>query len=202
MKVINLKPNGVGRYDDVSPFIVAAQTLDLKIMLPAVNGEFYLITEINGNKVKKLVQSDGVINLDGLSAGELRAEVKHFLKGELIKTYKIEPLLLKDVDGKFSAEPEVLALRREFGGLKETFIADRKAAEERAKSFELKAAEYEAEVKRMQSTIHALMLFAYADYCKNVYLGGESAEGFCKEFGFELTADEKKILCEVNKNEN
>lgn len=124
MKIINLKSNGVGRYEDVSPFIIADKTLNLKFNLPAVNGEFYLITEINGVKVKRVISSDGNISLDGLSAGELRAEVKHYLKGELIKAYRIEPLLLKDIDGSLSAEPEIIALRRELNALKETYIRE------------------------------------------------------------------------------
>lgn len=124
MKNITLKPNGVGRYDDVSPFIIADKALNLKINLPAVNGEFYLITEINGNKVKQLIQPDGEVRLDGLSAGELRAEIKHYLKGELIKAYKIEPLLLKEADGSLSAEPEIVALWRELNAVKEAYARE------------------------------------------------------------------------------
>ena len=41
MKTIKLKCTGVGRYDDVSPFIITDNKLSLHIELPTLNGEFY-----------------------------------------------------------------------------------------------------------------------------------------------------------------
>lgn len=198
MKTINLKPNGAGRYDDVSPFIITDNNLRLKVNLPALNGDFYLITEINDKTEKRLIAANGELCLDGLTAGELRAEVKHYLKGELIKTYHIEPLLLKEVDGSLSAEPEIKALWKEIAEIKKARADDQEATKEREESYKSKLEEYENKVKKLQPTVNALLLFAYTDYRKNVYLGGESVDGFCKEFGLELTEEEKKILEEVN----
>ena len=48
MRLIKLKSNGLGRYDDVSPFLVTDNKLEIKVELPGFNGEFYLITENNG----------------------------------------------------------------------------------------------------------------------------------------------------------
>lgn len=40
MRTITIKSKGLGRYDDVSPFLVESETLELKILLPNLNGEF------------------------------------------------------------------------------------------------------------------------------------------------------------------
>ena len=174
----------------------------MKISLPAVNGEFYLVAEINGNKIKRFIPCDGEMYIDGLSAGELRAEVKHYLKSELVKGYKVEPLILKEVDGKLLAEPEIIAMCREIGELKKTIAAERKAVAELKESYKSNIEEHGEQMKKLRTNLFALTAFAYSDYRKNVYLGGENIEGFCKEFGFELTDEEKKILEEINRNED
>ena len=107
MKLITIKSNGLGRYDDVSPFVMTDGKLELKVVLPVSNGEFFFIAENNEVKFKKVLAEDGRVHLDGLTAGELKAEVKHYLKGELIKCYKIEPLILKEVDCNLSGTPEI-----------------------------------------------------------------------------------------------
>ncbi|MDE6667156.1 MAG: hypothetical protein K2K38_02265, partial [Clostridia bacterium] len=74
MKIIKLKPNGVGRYDSVSPFIVTDSRLELQIEFPNFNGEFYLVYEIDDKTDKRLLPRSGQIVLENLSAGELNAE--------------------------------------------------------------------------------------------------------------------------------
>ncbi len=170
MRTIILKPSGVGRYGDVSPFMITDNSLELKVELPNVNGEFYFIAENNGKQYKKLLPRDGAATLDRLVAGELNAEVKHYLKGELIKVYKIEPLLLKEVDGTLSAMPEIAALKAEISALDKSFREYKQAADLR----EL----------RVKNNVTALIKFAFKDYTDNVYLGGGTEEDFIKEFGF------------------
>lgn len=180
MRTINLKPNGVGRYDDVSPFMIADKGLELKIDLPNFNGEFYLVAENNGKAFKMLLSRNGVIALNELTAGELNAEIKHYLKGELIKTYKIEPLLLKEVDGTLSATPEIAELMAEISALDKSFKEYKQTADSR----ELRA----------KNNVIALIKFAFKDYKENVYLGGGTLEDFIKEFGFELSEEELKEI--------
>lgn len=118
MRTITIKSMRLGRYNDVSPFLVESGTIELKILLPNLNGEFFFISEINGkNNGAKLIPLSGAITLDGLEAGELRAEVKHYLRGELIETFKVEPLLLKAVDTTLSATPEIALLTGEIAAL-------------------------------------------------------------------------------------
>ena len=183
MRTIILKPNGVGRYDNVSPFMIADKELELKIDLPNFNGEFYIVAENNGKTFKMLLPRDGVIALDELTAGELNAEVKHYLKGELIKIYKIEPLLLKEVDGTLSVTPEIAELKAIINALDKSFAQYKEEANLR----ELRA----------KNNALALIKFAFKDYKENVYLGGGSLEDFIKEFGFDLSKEEIKELSEV-----
>lgn len=190
MKTITLKPNGVGRYEDASPFIITDNQLQLKIELPAVNGEFYFVGELIGVQIKKHIPADSVLTLVNLVAGELCAEVKHYLKGELIKTYHIEPLLLKEVDCSLTAEPR-------FGELTQRVENLEKAVEE------LKATNKQRYLweKSVDGKLKSLCLFAFTDYLQNVYLDGKDLNEFATRFGFEFSEEEIEILKE-KKNEN
>lgn len=187
MKTIQLKTSGVGRYDDVSPFIVTDNTLHLQIGLPPYNGEFYLVYELNGKVSKRLIPRSGQLILEDLTAGELNAEVKHYLKGELIKTYRVEPLLLKEVEGMLSAIPEMEELRRQINSVETSFTEYKESAAEREKTLV-------EQLERTEKNFMALMRFALKDYQNNVYLNGGTAQSFISEFGFELMEEQIKLI--------
>ncbi len=180
MKTITLKSNGIGRYEDVSPFIITNNALELIVELPNVCGEFFLVFQNNSKTETMLLPRGGMITLKELTAGELCAEIKHYLKGELIKTYKIESLLLKEADGSIVAEPEIAALTRENARLAGLFAEEQERAKKRENS--------------LNKTICALVRFAYTDYCDNVYLGGGTIEEFLSDFGFELTEEQRQEI--------
>lgn len=187
MRTIQLKPNGVGRYDNVSPFIVTDNRLELQITLPNFNGEFYLVYEINGKTYKRLLPRSGQLILEDLTAGEMNAEVKHYLKGETVKTYKIEPLLLKEVDGTLSALPEIEELRRSIGTVERAFNEYKESAEKRINALSAELAE---RLEITEKNVQALRRFAVKDYQNNVYLSGGTEEDFIKEFGFTEKGEE------------
>jgi len=194
MKTIKLKSNGVGRYDDVSPFLVTDNKLEIKAELPNYNGEFYLVTENNGRTEKRLLPRDGTVTLESLTAGELNAVVKHYLKGALIREYKVEPLLLKEVDGNLSALPELAELtdrltelEREYAALSAGFAEYKEAAA--------------AKEKRLKQNVSALVRFAYKDFNTNVFLNGGDMDNFLKEFGFALDGEQIKSLNGGNKDD-
>lgn len=205
MKTISLKVNGVGRYDDVSPLVIADNQLWLNIKLPAVNGEFFLVTECGGKVQKLKLNADGNAVICGIYAGQFNAEVKHYLKGELIKTYKIEPLLVKEADGSISAEPEIAALNRKIFELNEALGKERartEKLEEQAEKLNRCCEEIEVRTKTAEDKIRALCLFAFTDYRENVYLGGGDLDAFACRFGFQFTEKEKEFLKEINRNES
>lgn len=179
MKIINLYTNGLGRYNDVSPFIIADNALTLKIIFPNYNGEFYLIANNNGEITKKLIPVNGIVALDDLHAGILNAEVKHYIQGELIKSYRIEPLLLKEVDGTISALPEIEALKQRLASLEEV-VAESETAAQKARE------ELTERINGAEADIGALTKFAYEDFKENIYLGGGGKEEFTKTYGLEV----------------
>ncbi len=183
MKTIQLYSNGVGRYGDASPFIVTDNKLEISVELPAYNGEFYFAYANNSVGKQCWLDRQKTVTLENLTAGELNAEVKHYLKGELIKVYKVEPLLLKEADGSLSALPEMEEMRLEIASLKQAAVQKAEADKKL----------YEA----LNTKISSLMRFALKDYMNNVFLGGGTAEEFGKEFGFDL-AEVKMKLSEDN----
>lgn len=173
MKTINLKSNGIGWYTDVSPFIIADNKLEIKVGLPNLNGEFFLVAENNGKAFKKTLSRIEPVILEELTAGELQTEVQHYLKGELIKTYQVEPLILKEVNGSLSGTPELVNLQAQITALSNS-VEDLEA--------------------KLNKKLNALIRFAYKDYQNNVYLSGGSFGDFIKEFGFELSEEEIKLI--------
>lgn len=193
MRIITIKSHGLGRYDDVSPFLVESGTLELKINLPNFHGEFFLVTELNGkNGGAKQIPREGTVTLTGLEAGELHAEVKHYLRGELIETYKVEPLLLKAVDTKLSATPEIALLMAEREILREELEAVEKWQE--------KAVDYADEMnKRNHRRDVAFLAFAYAEYQNDLQLNAKSLsfEDFAAVLGYsveEFSPDEIETI--------
>lgn len=107
MKKILLKKYGVGRYDDVSPFIIDG---DLEIAfdgISAVNGDYYAVSSCNGQTTRQRINGNIILSKDFLSAGELNITVVYYLNGTLLKEWVVEPLFLKEISSGLSAEPFV-----------------------------------------------------------------------------------------------
>ena len=194
MRTITIKSRRLGRYDDVSPFLVESGGLELKINLPNLSGEFFFVYEPIGIKDSPVrgklpINGDGKITLSNLAAGELRAEVHHYLRGELIEAYKVEPLLLKAVDTKLSAMPEIAFLTAECATLREKTEETTKEltrANERADEAE----------KRNRARDVAFLSYAWADYRNNLQLNAKnlSLEEFAAVLGYKLTEEEIKQI--------
>ena len=187
MKTITIKSNDIGRYDDVSPFIIESGALELTIELPQKSGEFYFVAELNGKSLgARLISHDGTVALEDLQAGELKAAVKHYLRGELIEAFKIEPLILKAVDKELSAMPEIARLTDEIAALHEQLNALAGTTEER---FAATTEGFKIVDERKHESDTAFVSFAYAVYENSPLLNGKGltfAE-FAKALGFEGT---------------
>lgn len=183
MRTVKLNNIGIGRYDDVSPFIITNGEIQMNIELPSYNGEFYLTAENNGRKFKQKLINGGTVIIDNLTAGELKAEVKHYVKGELVKVYKIETLLIKELDMNLSVSPEITAINERITNLNS-----------RLESLAETISNSGKEQMRLHNHVLGLLKFAYSDYTKNVYLSGGKFADFIKEFGFEITDEEKRII--------
>lgn len=182
MRTITIKSKGLGRYNDVSPFLVENGELKLKIALPNKSGEFFFVCELNGKKCGIYPIFNGEVVLAGLLAGELKAEVKHYLRGELVETYRVEPLLLKSVETKLSATPEIAFLTAECKDLRDKSEAVATEAERQADETE----------KRIRAVELAFLAYAWADYQNNVQLNAKnlSLADFAAALGYRLTEEE------------
>ncbi len=194
MRTIVLKSSGIGRYEDVSPFMITDNKLQIKVELPNYNGEFYFVAESNGAVRKLLLPRNGEITLTGLAAGELNAEVKHYFKGMLIKSYKVEPLLLKEADGTLAAMTEIEALNRRICAVERDFAEFKQAAE-------IKGKEQAERLKNAEENLLALVRFAFKDNTDNPYLSGGTLDKFIKEYGFNLPEEQIKLIKGENSNE-
>lgn len=196
MRSIKLKSNGLGRYDDVSPFLVTDKKLGLKIELPNFCGEFYFVAELNNTTIRKLIPADGRVTLDDLSAGELTAEVKHYMRGELIKTYKVEPLLLKEVDGAVSAIPEIELLTGEIALL----TRETNALRERTEALEKQREEDNDAIEcAVGGLVYALLAYSYAEYENDVQLNarGLSIEELAEVLGLSTKGLSEEEIEEI-----
>ena len=177
MRTITIK-GSLGRFDDGSPFLVESGALELKAILPDVSGEFFLVAELNGKTDKLLIPHSGTVVIRDLEAGELRAEIKHYLRGALIKVYKIEPLLLKEVDGNIAATPELTELTSQIEKLETAFnefIEEKKREDAEARA-------------RIHATDVKLLGFLWADYEKNLFVNSKSLPftDFLSACGFDI----------------
>lgn len=190
MRSITIKSDRVGRYDDVSPFLVERGGLELKIELPEKSGEFYFTFELNGKIGKPIyIPRGGTIVVGELSAGELRAEVKHYLRGTLLEVYKVEPLLLKAVERGLSATPEIAFLTDRIAFLTGKTEDFEKETEELKWSF---TEESEKARKTVRELVLSFLSYAYAEYVFDVQLNARSlsAEEFARALGYELSKEE------------
>lgn len=134
-KRITVKSGRIGRYDDVSPFIIA-EDLRLEFSgLNAINGDYYADVKLNNKERKFKLNCENAVTLERefFGAGELNVSVLYYLRGEKIAEYVIEPLAIKEITSDLTAEPVIAAmteqierLGEENEELKQTFTNENK----------------------------------------------------------------------------
>lgn len=191
MKTVTIKHGCLGRYDDVSPFLVEDGTLALHFVLPRVSGEFYLAVHHhfeNGQSTETIrIPASGDVGLSGLQAGELHAEVKHYLHGELIETFPVESLLIKDVDGAVHVFHEIRLLDEKIEA--QSLEREKRDAETREAFARLSEAQRAQEI--------AFLAFAWTVYRTSFTVNKKnlSLEAFVASFGYgPLTEEETKKI--------
>lgn len=181
MRTIHLKARALGRYDDVSPFLLPAEGLEIQVVLPNERGgELFFVADQYGERNVYRVPQDGVFTLHGLRAGELRAEVRRYLRGVLVEVFRVEPLLISEADGALYASPEIETLtarieeaEKEIYGLQKKLDEEQELRKEQAELF--------------TSRLASLYAFAWRIYSADVFVNtkGLTAEDFLHELGVE-----------------
>lgn len=113
MKTIKLK-YGKGRYTDTCPFVISD---DLEMTLEgidAINAQVVSLVK-NNTYFETFNGMSFTVPRDSLSAGTLDMEVGVYLRGELISTFRVEPLILRDAE--LHAEPFTPAVQAKFDEL-------------------------------------------------------------------------------------
>ena len=151
MKTIQLK-HGIGRYSDVSPFPLG----DLELVIegiPATSGEFRFIAKCNGEKCAECSVSSAynrvTVYADKLAAGRFSCFVSHYIGGTEVKRWRVEDLLITELDGTMTADPEIAQMRREIEALKGLTEQLEKTAQSLTEAAEKAAAEHSALEKRV-----------------------------------------------------
>lgn len=111
-KTITIKPGRMGRYDDVSPFIIAEELRLEFDGLIAANGDYCVEVKLNAKERSFKLNSEKAVTLeqDFFEAGELNVSVLYYLRGEKLAEYVIEPLAVKETTTDLSAVPVISAL--------------------------------------------------------------------------------------------
>ena len=188
MRTIQLKERGIGRYSDVSPFPLGNLEIELN-GIPNCSGDFRFVGAINGAQcvLATVTAAQNRVNVphNKLTAGKFSCRVIHYMDGKEIAIYKIEDLLITNVNGDFSAVPEIVEMQKNIVDLQNTLTAEIKTRE---------AAETQAQTakKYADGILHGLLRFAYKDYTQNVYLDGTSDfDGFLQAFEITLSEEDK-----------
>jgi hypothetical protein len=104
--------NSLGRYDNVSPFLIANDNLKFQFKGLKGKSEFYAIFSLNG-KVKKVLLNDDKtteISSEWLEVGELNINVLVYSGGFKTAEYAVEPLAIGQLNYEFKAQPVIAAL--------------------------------------------------------------------------------------------
>ena len=121
MKVY-LKYHGIGRFAEPA-FSIADNPLELDFEgIKGLSGEFILLYRINSQTEKKIAlrACKTTIPIEELKAGQLDGKVIHCARGVKVSEYDIEPLVLKDIDGKFFAHGMLTDIENTVAGLVKT----------------------------------------------------------------------------------
>ena len=155
MKVY-LKYHGIGRFAEPA-FSIADNPLELDFEgIKGLSGEFILLYRINSQTEKKIAlrACKTTIPLEELKAGQLDGKVIHCVRGIKVSEYDIEPLVLKDIDGKFFAHGMLTDIENTVAGLVKTT----RAQSEEIKELKTALAE---EIKAKEEVLAKMK--AYAD---------------------------------------
>ena len=145
-----------------------------------MNGKQCVSERVTASQNRVSIPSDKL-----MTAGKFSCRIIQYMDGKEVRIFKAEDLLITDVNGDFSAVPEIVEIREEIKALQTALAqesAERKEAEAQAQAVK----EY------TDGILFGLVRFAYKDFKQNVYLDGTSNfDGFLQAFGIALSDDDK-----------
>ncbi|MDE6274348.1 MAG: hypothetical protein K2L87_04805 [Clostridiales bacterium] len=167
MRTITITSNQLGRYDDVSPFLMERGELELAFVLPKQSGEFYFVPIMNDVAGKAIyIPRGGTVTVEITETGEFKGEVKQYLRGELVEVYHVDALIVKKVDTGFTATPEIVVLREENEALRNELTEFKKQV----------GGTFAALQERERKKDIAFLSYAYAEYKSDIQLNSKDLD--------------------------
>ena len=125
-----------GRLSTREPFIIVANE-DLTLKFESTVKHDKLVVNISGNGARNAIKCTDdklVVPREYLAAGSLEIEVSALLGGILVRSWSVEPILLKEVDTGFAGHAEFEEIKAELTMIKEqlnAFVSAVNAAQEK-----------------------------------------------------------------------
>lgn len=124
-KQITLNAGSMARLEKNEPFVLP-DTLEIEFNSTVYRLNTLAITAKNGDATEKfkLTQKPYKIELkDVLKAGRVELEISSLVLGEVVKSWRVPDIIIKEVEHTFEAIPEIEELKNEINTLKKA-IAD------------------------------------------------------------------------------
>ena len=187
MKQIKIN-RSLGVYLDKTPFPLGDLIIEIT-GLPNIIAEWRFIGKINGKEIVKenIDGEKNVVKIESkkLAAGVFSACVVQYNGGVETAIYKIENLIIKDIEGDLWGQPEIAQLKSKCEELEKSLALEqekRKALDEKINI----ALNYSKDI------IIGLLNFAFEDYIKNIYLNGcENLDEFLQKYNISLNEIDK-----------
>lgn len=200
MRTVRLDKWNISQYDDKSPFVLEAGTLNVHFILPDEKGQYFAVTATEKKPIENgdvsLTVSEGVFNLT----------VKRYIDGQFKEAFAVEPLEVKSVNGEVTVFPQISLLQESEKELFEKTAAHAKEIKALSDALSVEQKQRSDETETAIKAIHALAFaffsYAYTDYKNNVYTNNKalSEKEFLAVFGAEndFTEDEIKTMNKEN----
>lgn len=130
-KQIKLHLYGGSLVDREPLFFADGETLELSFDSPyRLDNAFLVVSSGNKKELKIRIEDETRIPVEYIVAGVLNLEVIITARGEIAKRIRIEPIIIKEIDGTLSAIPEIDYLKSTLQSLSEEYAATVKELEE------------------------------------------------------------------------
>ena len=194
MRTITLNAKQIAKFDDDSPFLIESGDLQLKFIFPPQTiGEFFLVWGMAGKKKTSTVQipKNGEIALKCKSIGQLEMCVKYYIRGAFVTEYKVDSLIVREVDNSITATPEIAGLRHKI----ELFEM---AVDSLARAVKNTGDNATAADRKISA---ALLMYAYAAYRVDFQLNTKNLtlREFIKTLGIEENEFSDEEISEIEK---
>lgn len=130
VKEINLYQN-FGKYVDGNIYPLTDENLTIKVNHSKIDGEqmFFIMKNDKESKKGIILNDEFIINRDFLRIGKLSIKIEIVILGNVVKTYKVEDLIIKEINGEIKSIPEIDNMRIEINDMRERIIETNKNVE-------------------------------------------------------------------------